>query len=164
MQARHDGSVTPLTTRRLGPGDERQAHELFAVMAAQFDEPSEPLGDEYVVNLLSAASFWAVAAFDGNRVVGGITAHTIPMTRSASSELFVYDLAVHEGFRRRGVGARLVATLRALAAEAGIGVVFVPADEDDAHALAFYRSMQPEESPVSIFTWDLRATGRPGPA
>ena len=133
-------------------------------MAAQFDEPSGPLGDEYVADLLSAASFWAVAAFDGDRVVGGVTAHTIPMTRSASSELFVYDLAVHEGFRRKGVAARLVATLRALAAEAGIEVVFVAADEDDAPALAFYRSLQPEESPVRIFTWDSTAPGRPGPS
>ena len=153
-----------LITRRLGPGDDRQARELFTVMAAQFDEPSEPLGDEYVTDLLSTASFWAVAAFDGDRVVGGITAHTIPMTRSPTSELFVYDLAVHEAFRRKGVGARLIATLRALAAAAGVEVVFVPADDDDEPALAFYRSLEPEEAPVRIFTWGPGAAGSPEPS
>ena len=126
---------------------------MFAVMAAQFDEPSEHLPDEYVADLLSAASFWAVAAFDGDRVVGGITAHTIPMTRSASSELFVYDLAVHEDVRRRGVGRSLVTALRTMAAEAGITEVFVPADEEDTHALEFYRSLGASESPTSFFSW-----------
>lgn len=150
------GAVT--TSRRLTPGDERQAHELFAVMVATFDETPEPLSDEYVHGLLTSGSFWAVAAFEGDRVVGGITAHTIPMTRSPSAELFVYDLAVHEDFRRRGIAAQLVATLRAQAAAAGIPVVFVPADEDDLEALTFYRSLPSvEESPVSIFSWDATA-------
>ena len=123
-------------------------------MAAAFDEPGEPLSDEYVDRLLSSSSFWAVAAFDGDRVVGGITAHTIPMTRSQSAELFIYDLAVHEDVRRRGVGARLVAALRAYAADAGISEVFVPADDDDAHALEFYRAQAGRESRVRFFSWD----------
>lgn len=147
----HDGVVT--TWRRLSRGDERLARELFALMADAFDEPSEPLPDRYVEELMSDGSFWAVAAFDGDRVVGGITAHTIPMTRSLSAELFVYDLAVHADYRRRGVGAGLVATLRAQAAEAGVEVVFVPADKDDDRALAFYRALRGAESPASIFTW-----------
>ncbi|MDM7829891.1 GNAT family N-acetyltransferase [Cellulomonas edaphi] len=142
-----------MTTRRLGPGDADQARALFAVMAAAFGEDAEPLGDQYVDALLTDDSFWAVAAFEDDRVVGGITAHTIPMTRSESAEVFVYDLAVHPEHRRRGVAAGLVATLRALAAGAGIADVFVPADADDTEALAFYRSQSGAESPVRVFTW-----------
>jgi len=143
-----------IETRRLGALDDEPAHEMFAVMAAAFGEVPQPLGDAYVRRLLTDDSFWAVAAFDGPRVVGGITAHTLPMTRSESSELFVYDLAVHGEHRRRGVGRRLVDALRALAQEAGIPVVFVPAEDDDADALAFYRSLAGEESGVAFFTWD----------
>ncbi|WP_426593776.1 GNAT family N-acetyltransferase [Cellulomonas sp. McL0617] len=143
-----------VTTRRLVPGDEQPARELFVVMAEAFDEAPEPLGDAYVAELLRTGSFWAVAAFEGGRVVGGITAHTIPMTRSRSAELFVYDLAVDADFRRRGIGRRLVATIRDLAAEAGIAAIFVPADSDDTGAVAFYRSLGGRESPVSFFTWD----------
>lgn len=142
------------TTRRLGPGDERDARELFALMASVFDEDAEPLGEEYLGRLLTSTSFWAVAAFEGGRVVGGITAHTIPMTRAHSAELFVYDLAVHEDIRRRGVGRRLVEALRAQAADAGIAEVFVAADEEDVHALEFYRSLSGRESPTAFFTWD----------
>lgn len=150
----------PSTIRRLAAGDDEHAREMFAVMAAAFGEPAEPLSDEYVDRLLSSSSFWAVAAFEGDRVVGGITAHTIPMTRSPSAELFVYDLAVHEDFRRQGIGARLMAELRAQAAEAGVAEIFVPADEDDVEALAFYRSLAGRESAVSHFSWETaRAAG-----
>ena len=145
--------MTSAATRRLGPGDEQLAGETFALMAAAFDEGAETLSEAYLERLLASPSFWAVAAFEDGRVVGGLTAHTIPMTRSQSAELFVFDLAVHEDFRRRGIGGRLVATLRALAAEAGISEVFVPADEDDTHALEFYRSLAGRESAVSFFTW-----------
>lgn len=126
---------------------------MFAVMAAAFDETVDPVSDAYVSGLLTTSSFWAVAAFDGARVIGGITAHTIPMTRSSSSELFVYDLAVHEEHRRRGVGSQLFLALRAYASEAGISDIFVPADEEDGHALAFYRSLGGQESPVRFFAW-----------
>ena len=144
-------------TRRLGPGDEHHARELFTLMAEAFEESAEALSTEYVGRLLTSRSFWAVAAFEGGRVVGGITAHTIPMTRSHSAELFVYDLAVHGDFRRHGVGRELVATLRALAAEAGIAEVFVAADEEDSHALEFYRALAGRESPAAFFTWDAGA-------
>jgi aminoglycoside 3-N-acetyltransferase I len=142
------------TTRRLRPGDEDQARELFAMMAEAFGEAAEPLADEYVAQLLGSGSFWAVAALESDRVVGGITAHTLPMTRAQAAELFVYDLAVHEDFRRRGLGGLLVGTLRAEAALAGIGAVFVAADEEDAHALAFYRSLAGSESPGAFFAWE----------
>src|SRR4051812_28944041 len=139
-----------IATRRLGPGEVEHAEELFAVMAAAFDESAEALSEAYLEQLLASPAFWAVAAFEDGRVVGGLTAHTIPMTRSQSAELFVYDLAVHEEFRRRGIGGRLVGTLRALAAESGITEVFVPADDDDTHAVEFYRSLAGRESPVSF--------------
>ena len=132
---------------------------MFAVMTAVFDEPAEPLSDEYVDALLSSSSFWAIAAFVDDRVVGGITAHTIPMTRSPSAELFVYDLAVDAGSRRLGIGGQLVAELRARGAEAGIAEIFVPVDEDDAEAVAFYRSLAGQESPVRLFAWDAASSG-----
>jgi aminoglycoside 3-N-acetyltransferase I len=146
------------STKRLTRGDDQDARDMFTLVAAAFEEPAEPLSDEYIDLLLSTSSFWAVAAFQDGKVVGGLTAHTIPMTRSPSAELFVFDLAVHEDVRRQGVGARLVATLRELAAEAGVTEIFVPADEDDSPALDFYRALDGQESPVRFFTWDAERT------
>lgn len=122
-------------------------------MAEVFGEDSAPLGDGYVDRLLSDDSFWALAAFAGPDVVGGLTAHSLPMTRRPSSELFIYDLAVHPGHRRQGVGRHLLQELRSAAAQLGITEVFVAADNDDEHALDFYRAEGAVSSPVTIFSF-----------
>jgi len=138
--------------RRLGRGDRTAARDMFAMMADVFGEAREPLGDDYIDSLLGHETFWAFAAFVGPDVVGGLTAHLLPMTRSASSEVFIYDLAVRPTHRRQGVGSRLIRELREAAAGAGITEIFVPADNDDEHALDFYRAQAAIESPVTFFT------------
>ncbi|POH61211.1 GNAT family N-acetyltransferase [Arthrobacter glacialis] len=142
-----------LEVKRLARGDEAVAAVLFAMMAAVFDEGSAPLSEEYVRKLLGSDSFWAMAAFDGADVVGGLTAHTLPMTRSPSSEVFIYDLAVREDHQRQGVATRLVDELRTGAARIGIYNVFVPADNEDAGALEFYRAQGADAAPVTFFTF-----------
>ena len=142
-----------IDVRRLGSGDETVAAVTFTMMAEVFGEVSEHLADDYLQNLLRRDSFWALAAFDGTEIVGGLTAHTLPMTRTASTELFIYDLAVRHDHRRQGVGSRLVSSLRESAARSGISEIFVPADNDDEHALDFYRAQGATASPVTIFTF-----------
>jgi len=44
-------------------------------------------------------------------IVGGLTAHTWPMTRAEQSEIFIYDIAVRKDQQRKGVGRRLVTAL-----------------------------------------------------
>lgn len=131
------------------------ARDMFAMMAAVFAEDAEPLTDGYLDWLLDRDSFWAIAAFAGDDIVGGITAHTLPMTRSPSSEVFIYDLAVRQDHQRQGVGSRLVLELREAAVAAGFGEVFVSADNEDKHALDFYRAQGAAASPVTFFTWAL---------
>jgi aminoglycoside 3-N-acetyltransferase I len=139
--------------RRLGAGELDLARDLFAVMAVVFDEPSEPLSDSYLEALLSRETFWAIAALARDEVVGGLTAHTLSMTRAESSEVFIYDVAVRADHQRRGIGRQLVTLLRATAAEAGIEDVFVPADTEDTDALDFYRALGGLPSPVTMFTF-----------
>ena len=103
--------------------------------------------------MLARTDFWAVVAVDEGSVVGGITAHALPMTRDRSVELFIYDLAVRSDRQRQGIGRGLVSELLGLASAAGIKTSFVPADDEDSHALDFYRAMGGEESPVTFFTF-----------
>jgi len=148
--------MTTTLIRRLGRTDREAARAMFGVMAHVFEEHAEPLGDDYLDRLLARDDFWALAAFADERepeVVGGLTAHTLPMTRSESAELFIYDLAVRADRQRSGIGRALVGALRELAANAGIAVVFVPADDDDHHALEFYRAVGGTPSPVTFFTF-----------
>ena len=124
------------------------------MMAKVFEEEHRELGDEYVDHLLARADFWVLAALDGEGVVGGLTAHALPMTRSESQELFIYDVAVHGGHQRRGVGRLLLTHLQRIAREAGILVSFVPADDEDKHALDFYRAVGGIPQKVTFFTFD----------
>ena len=145
--------------RRLDPGDETVAREMFATMAAVFDEDGEglsegePLRDDDVMSLLRREDFWAVVATEGEVVVGGLTAHALPMTRSRSTELFIYDFAVRADRQRRGIGRALVDGLLSLARASGIETTFVSADNEDAHALEFYRAVGGVPSPVTFFTF-----------
>lgn len=142
---------------RLGPTDVALAQRTFVMMAAAFDEPRDDLPEDHVAALLANPVFWAFAALADDDVVGGLTAHALPMTSSRSSEMFIYDLAVRAERRRQGVGRALVAELRQQASEAGIDTVFVPADDEDEEAIEFYRAVGGTPSPVTFFTF-----GRPG--
>jgi len=139
--------------KRLKAGDRESAKVLFTLMAKVFEEDSEELSDSYIDRLLGQESFWAIAAFADNDIVGGITAHTLPMTRAQSSEIFIYDIAVRSDHQRKGIGRRLIAELRTQAAGVGIRELFVAADNEDVHALDFYRALGGEGAPVTIFTF-----------
>ncbi|WP_052517876.1 GNAT family N-acetyltransferase [Archangium violaceum] len=139
--------------KRLKVGDRELAKALFALMAEVFEEPGEELGDGYIDRLLGREDFWAIAAFVDNDIVGGLTAHTLPMTRAEYSEIFIYDIAVRSDRQRQGIGRRLMEELRAQAAGMGIRELFVPADNEDVHALDFYRALGGEPAPVTIFTF-----------
>jgi aminoglycoside 3-N-acetyltransferase I len=145
-----------MRSRRLHTGDRDLARALFSLMADVFDEACEALSDDYIDGLLAREGLWAIAAFDGDQVIGGVTAHTLPMTRAETSELFIYDIAVRRDHQRRGVGRHLVGELRAAAAASGIRDLFVPADNDDLHALDFYRALGGTASPVTFFTFTHR--------
>ena len=146
-------NMIKIRTSRLTSDDRELAKGLFIMMAEVFGEECDHLSDDYLDRLLSREDFWAIAAFVGDEIVGGLTAYTLPMTRSESSEIFIYDLAVREDQQRKGIGRQLVTALREAAAAAGIQLVLVAADNDDGHALDFYRAVGGVPSPVTFFTF-----------
>ena len=142
-----------LRVERLTVDDVELARALFATMARVFGMDAEVLSDGYLARLLDRGDFWALAASVDGQLVGGLTAHTLPLTRAEVSEVFIYDIAVMPDWQRRGIGRQLMSTLRSQAAAAGITVVFVPADDEDTHALDFYRALGGVPAPVTIFTF-----------
>ncbi len=143
-----------IRVQRLGVVDIEVARALFATMTRVFATPGEALSDAHLTRLLGRDDFWALAAFVDGQMVGGLTAHTLPLTRAEVSEVFIYDIAVVPDWQRHGVGRQLMSTLRSQAAAAGISVVFVPADNEDTHALSFYEALGGVPAPVTIFTFD----------
>jgi aminoglycoside 3-N-acetyltransferase I len=125
-------------------------------MAEVFGEVHGSLSDNYLELLLARSEFWAFAALSDGAVVGGLTAHTLQMTGFEGAEVFLYDIAVHPDYQRRGLGQGLVNMLRSEARNQGIDTVFVAVDDEDTHALNFYRSLGGVASKVTIFEFGPR--------
>lgn len=139
---------------RIGAGQRNRAKELFALLSEVLGDKTGPVSDAYVDRLLQQDSFWAFAAIEDERVIAGLTAHVLPMTNAERAELLMYDVAVAGTHQRQGIGQQLIEAARKEASSHGIQVVFVLADNPDAHALRFYRKMGGIGSPVTLFEWD----------
>jgi aminoglycoside 3-N-acetyltransferase I len=137
--------------QRLGPRDLELARTTFAVMAEVFCETHSALSDGYLAALLARPEFWAFVATDSGSVVGGLTAHSLMMTRVEGAEVFLYDIAVVPDHHRRGIGRGLVDALRREASGRGISTVIVPADDDDTDALKFYAALGGTPNKVTLF-------------
>jgi aminoglycoside 3-N-acetyltransferase I len=140
-----------VVVRRLTSQDADTARALFTLMADVFGETHDTLSSDYVNRLLAHADFWALGALVGDRIVGGLTAHTLQMTTRERAEIFIYDIAVHADHQRRSVGSQLIRELQRMAGLAGIDTLFVPADNQDIHALDFYRSLGATGVPITMF-------------
>ena len=111
--------------------------------------------DEYLRSLLAAPHFIAVAALAGTDVVGGLAAYELQKFERERREIYIYDLAVAEAHRRRGIARSLVVELRRLANARGAYVIYVQADRGDAPAIALYESLGRREA---VYHFDIDVT------
>lgn len=73
------------------------------------------------------------------------------------TEMFLYELAVDEDHRRRGVGTALCTALRDLATARGCYDMWVLTDDDNEAALGTYRGSGATESSSHVMlTWPLK--------
>jgi aminoglycoside 3-N-acetyltransferase I len=127
--------------RRLGAQDVKAFKALVSLFNLVFEEPRPSTGGEaQLQSLLDDRTFVALAAFSEQELVGGLTAYELPLYYSDSSEIFIYDLAIKAEFQRAGIGRGLIRRLKEYCLEQGIREFFVMADEEDAHAVEFYRA------------------------
>ncbi|MED5618094.1 AAC(3)-I family aminoglycoside N-acetyltransferase [Ideonella sp. BN130291] len=97
--------------------------------------------DAYLERLLESQTFVAIAALEGAHVVGGLAGYVLQKFEQARAELYIYDLAVDEAHRRRGVATAMIQRLQSLATARGIYVIFVQADHGDAPAIGLYSKL-----------------------
>ena len=98
-------------------------------------------GESYVRELLSSDMFIALAAIDAGKVVGGLAAYELKKFEQERSEFYIYDLAVAETHRRRGIATALIEEIKVIAAARGAWVVFVQADDGDTPAIELYSKL-----------------------
>jgi ribosomal protein S18 acetylase RimI-like enzyme len=137
--------------RKLVPGDEAV---LSNVAPGVFDEAVRP---DLVKRFLAKENYRILVALDGDLVVGMVTGFT-HFHPDNDEEFFVNELGVDDGYRRRGIGERLMRAILDEARAMGCPDVWVGTETDNAPALALYRKLLREgdtEELSVIFTYEF---------
>jgi len=159
------GTPHGCTIRPLGAGDAPVLRAMLGMFGRAFEDEahycSRQPDDAYLAALLASETFVAVAAFEGTEagpVVGGIAGYVLPKFEQARKEIYLYDLAVAESHRRRGVATAMIEALREVAAQRGAWVIFVQADLGDDPAIALYDKLGTREE---VLHFDITPAPRP---
>ncbi|HEX3943161.1 MAG TPA: AAC(3)-I family aminoglycoside N-acetyltransferase [Rhizomicrobium sp.] len=127
--------------RQLVPGDAGTMRAMLTMFGHAFEDvptycDRQP-SDAYLKRLLGRNTFIALVAIgdDGN-VSGGLAAYVLDKFEQARSEIYIYDLAVAEPYRRQGIATVLIEVLREVTRQRGAYVIFVQADPPDDAAAA----------------------------
>ncbi len=122
---------------------------LLKVFGDAFYEPAtyqEAVpSDKYLLSLIDSREFIPVVALIDGCVVGGLAAYVLKKFEQERSEIYIYDLAVDEPFRRRHIATGLIDKLREMARELGSWVIYVQADHGDDPAIKLYESLGQRE-------------------
>lgn len=147
-----------ITNKRLTADDITLARDLFTHF--QIDDGEEPTfaSDDYLIKLLSHPDFHVLVAVDGDKLAGGLTAYELPMYKEDKTDMFLYELGVHPGFRRQGVAKQLIAKLIEICRERNIDELFVDAEADNLPAVKLYGAAGGKPIDVVEFTWEIWAS------
>lgn len=74
-------------------------------------------------------------------MIGGLVAYELDKLEQERSEIYIYDLAVDDAFRRQGVATSLIRHLGEIASRRGAWVIYVQADYGDEPAIALYTKL-----------------------
>lgn len=116
--------------RKIEPGQD----DLVAAAALLFDHAPDP---DATARFLASDIHHMFIAYEDGQPAGFVSA--VEMTHpDKGTEMFLYELAVDEQFRRRGIGTALVARLKEFARERGCYGMWVLTDSDNDAALGTY--------------------------
>jgi aminoglycoside 3-N-acetyltransferase I len=132
------------TFGQLTPADLDAMKELLRVFGDAFEDVETYQGavppDGYLQSLLAAPHFIVVVARHGDEVIGGFAAYELQKFERDRREIYIYDLAVAEAHRRKGVATALIGELKRIAKARRAYVIFVQADRGDGPAIALYEA------------------------
>ena len=144
------------TYKLLGGSDAELLKQLLKVFGRAFGEPvtyqTAVPSDDYLSRLLRTSHFCAIVALNGEEVVGGLAAYVLEKFEQDRREIYIYDLAVAEEHRRRGIATGLINALKDVAKERQAYVIYVQADRGDEPAVRLYESLGIKED---VYHFDI---------
>jgi aminoglycoside 3-N-acetyltransferase I len=145
-----------ITIKQLSKKDVSGFKQLILLFKEVFEMSKQgKISDAYLKKLLAQPGFIALAAVDGNKVVGGLTAYEMPQYYGEYSEVYIYDIAIKSDYQRKGTGKKLLEALKTHCKKKGIKTMFVEAHAKDKHAVAFYLSTKGKAEEVMHFNYEL---------
>ena len=145
--------------RRLGSPDValmQAANRLFADVFGEEGYHGPPAGPEYLEKLLADDRFIVLTAHVNGELAGALAAYELVKYEAERSEIYIYDLAVIEQYRRRGVATALIEEVKSVARDQGAWVIYVQADPPDAPAVALYDKLGTREE---VLHFDISVSG-----
>ncbi len=98
-------------------------------------------GEAYLESFLADERCFTMVAMEADEVAGGLVAYELVKFEQERKEFYIYDLAVKQADRRRGLATGLIVTLKAIARARGAYVIYVQADRGDDAAIALYEKL-----------------------
>ena len=149
--------------RALDAGNIEAFRGMLGMFGAAFEDDRTYCSNQpdnlYLRQLLANPNFVAIAAFSGPEVVGGLVGYVLPKFEQTRSEFYIYDLAVAEGHRRRGVATALIEELKNQVRQRGVYVIFVQADYGDDPAVALYSKLGVREDVMHFDIFPSKSAG-----
>jgi aminoglycoside 3-N-acetyltransferase I len=142
--------------KRLGQNDIEMVKQLLLLFEKVFEmKDFTSVNEPYLTKLLQKPDFIIYVAVHKNETIGGLTAYQLPGYYSEQSEIFIYDIAIQKEFQRKGIGKKLFLAIKEYGKQTGAKELFVAANEEDEHALDFYRSLGGKAEKVFHFTYSI---------
>jgi aminoglycoside 3-N-acetyltransferase I len=142
--------------KQLAPSDLTLFKGMLKVFADAFGESdtyfAKMPSDAYFTSILGKEYFIALVALAGDEVVGTLAAYELQKFEQDRREIYIYDLAVAEAHRRKGIATNLINELRRIAKVRDVYVIFVQADRNDEAAIKLYQSLGERED---VYHFDI---------
>lgn len=133
----------------LSPDDIALFRAAMALFGRAFDDTDgyqgAPPSDDYVRGWLGNSGNILLVATEDEAVVGALTGYVLQKFEQARSEIYIYDLAVDEAHRRKGIATALIEQLKSIARDRGAYVIYVQADYGDDPAINLYTKLGARE-------------------
>jgi aminoglycoside 3-N-acetyltransferase I len=123
-----------LKVKRLEPQDA----PLAAVVIRTF--AGKDISLEYMKRFLSNPANYLIVAHVEGALAGFLLAYALERMKEDSHKMFIYEIEVAEGYRRKGVGTALISYVRDIVKRGKMVSAFVFTNYSNEGAVEFYKS------------------------